>query len=179
MNVDHLRNPKIALRWIVQCLLVFLIMIIFLFSLGKIDNVLNTAIGVTSIGSSAFLAFVAHNSPMAKNQRLLGGYLIAFVVGVSMHWLASRYGYLLFSNPVYAFWFLAALATSISMMIMTLTNLAHAPAAGTSLGIVLVAWTPREMLLVYLAVILIAVIKTVLKPWLINLTDNREAKKLL
>ncbi len=177
MKVRHLHSPKMTLRWVFQCFLVFVIMLAFLFALGEVrDNVLITAIGTTSLGSSAFLAFVAHNSPMANNYRLLGGYAIAIIVGGFMHFIAHRVGSALPIQTTHAVWMLAAAATAITMMIMTLANLPHAPAAGLSLGMVLKFWGWHALAVIYLAALAIAIIKTVFRPWLVNLCSNKECE---
>jgi hypothetical protein len=175
MNFSHLKSPQLALRWMFQCLLVFIIMALFLFALGEIrNNILVTAIGTTSLGSSAFLAFVAHSSRMASNQRMIGGYLIAIAVGGLMHLFAYRYAAYFPLNVDHVVWILSAAATAITMMIMTLTDLPHAPAAGLSLGMVINFWNWYALVVIFSAVILIAIIKTLLKPWLINLSSNKD-----
>lgn len=176
MRFRNLSSPKVAIQWILQCFLVFVLMLVFLFSLGDLEhNVLAAAIGTTSIGSSAFLAFVAHDSPMAHNSRLLGGYVIAVVVGGIMHYIAYHFAGILPLSFVNSLWFFAALATGIAMMIMTLVELPHAPAAGLSLGMTMRFWDYKTLLVVSITVLLIAGIKTLLKPWLINLTHDKKA----
>lgn len=178
MKLEHLRSRRVALRWMLQCLLVFVIMLVFLFALGEIrNNLLITAIGTTSVGSSAFLAFVAHNSPMANNYRMLGGYAIAIIVGALMHVVENHLNIQLPIEMMHVTWVLAALATALSMMIMTITNSSHAPAAGLSLGMVLKLWSGWAIIIIYLAVILIAVTKTLMKPWLLNLSNDDDCER--
>jgi len=171
MKAYFLKNPMMTLRWFFQCLLVFFIMWAFLAALGELrSNVLVTAIGTTSVGSSAFLAFVAHNSPMAHNHRLIGGYIIAITIGGLMHYLSLHYSAFLPFAPEHAVWILSAAATALTMMFMTLVNLPHAPAAGLSLAMVIKFWVWQALVILCVAVLVIAILKTVLRPWLVNLT---------
>ncbi len=62
-----------------------------------------------------------------------------------------------------------ALAVGISTFIMVITNTEHAPAAGLALGFVLNQWTWETILVVFWGIIGVSLIKTAMKPILIDL----------
>ncbi|MBL4647563.1 MAG: HPP family protein [Gammaproteobacteria bacterium] len=135
------------------------------------QNSLIRSIGATSLGASAFLVFAAPLSKMAERKRLIGSYIIAIIIGVIWHYL-TRYtinNLHLSFTPDHIRIFYAALATVITMMVMIVTSLQHPPAAGLPLALVTDHWSIGILSAIFITVLLIALIKTWLKKWLIPL----------
>jgi len=62
-----------------------------------------------------------------------------------------------------------AIAFTIAMFLMVITNTEHAPAAGVTIGFVINDWTMTTVLLVMIGIIVIASFQSVLKKWMIDL----------
>jgi hypothetical protein len=54
---------------------------------------------------------------------------------------------------------------------MTITNTEHAPAAGIALGLVINQWTYLTIIFILIAIIWMASVKKILRPYLMNLTS--------
>tara|TARA_R110000868_G_scaffold69261_1_gene204144 strand:- start:21312 stop:21833 length:522 start_codon:yes stop_codon:yes gene_type:complete len=172
MKLSELSKTHRRIRWLSQCMLVFLTMAIFLYLanvvLGRTELI--GAIGATSLGSTAFLAFVAHNSYMAQSKRILGGYLIAIVVGIVLfHCVQWTFNAHIQINHRYLVLFVAAASAAIGMFFMTLLGLEHPPAAGLSLGMVLEHWDMKILGIIVACLLLLTVIKYLLRNWLVVL----------
>ena len=81
-------------RWIhilLQCSLIFVVVFAFLTVLGNfvLQNELVGAIGASSLAATSFIAFVTPDSPSATNRRMIGGYVIALVVGMLGYYAIS------------------------------------------------------------------------------------------
>ena len=80
------------------------------------------ALLIGSFGASAVLVYGAPAGPLAQPRNLLGGHLVSAVVGVAMfRWLGSE--------P----WLAAALAVSLAIVVMHLTQTLHPPGGATAL----------------------------------------------
>lgn len=76
---------------------------------------------IASMGSSAVLLFAAAHSPLAQPWPFVGGHLVSAFIGVTMHqWVP---------DPVLA----AALAVSLSIFVMHVSNCLHPPGGATAL----------------------------------------------
>ena len=174
MRLFHRRTKVENLHLLWQSLIVFVIMFTFMYFLKKVakaDAILS-AIGATSIGSSAFLAFVAHDTAMARARRMIWGYLFGLVIGMvcsftlriflhcnDFECAATADGALLF----------AAAAAFFTMLAMTYFSCEHPPAVGIAIGLVLWDWQWPVLVVVFGAVLTIALLKRFLRPWLLNL----------
>lgn len=87
-------------------------------SLAPIDNVFL----IGSFGASSVLIYGIVNSPLAQPRNLIGGHLVCAVVGVTVH-------YILPGNM----WLAAALAVSVSIVLMQITKTLHPPGGATAL----------------------------------------------
>ena len=126
-------------NYLFQCGLAALTLLIVLL---VVDVVLQAAI-VVAIASTAFVVFVAPHSQAASPRRVIGGHVVAAIVGTALS--------LLYFMPVFgemalrshlAIDVIAVLSVGLSILLMVLTNTEHAPAAGTALGLVVGGW-PR------------------------------------
>jgi CBS-domain-containing membrane protein len=86
--------------------------------LGVQDNIFL----IGSFGASAVLIFGATNSPLAQPRNLVGGHLVSSVIGVSVHLLLPDH-----------LWLSSALAVSLAIVVMQMTNTLHPPGGATAL----------------------------------------------
>ena len=77
---------------------------------------------IGSFGASAVLLYAAIKSPLAQPRNLIGGHIIAGIVGVAC--------YKLFGGTL---WMAGALASSLAIVAMLLTKTLHPPAGATAL----------------------------------------------
>ncbi len=77
---------------------------------------------IGSFGASAVLVYAAIKSPLAQPRNLIGGHIIAGLIGVAC--------YKMFGNTL---WIAGALASSIAIVAMLLTKTLHPPAGATAL----------------------------------------------
>ncbi len=132
------------------------------------DNLTNVAI-VTAIASSAFIIFTHPQSPMSSPRRVLGGHLVAIIVGliigVLVHDLANEpYEASLITDVA------AAIGVGIVMLLMAATDTEHPPAAGTVLGLILAPDPLSNGVLIVAAAVALTSVRTVFRGWLIDLS---------
>ncbi|MEO5334811.1 MAG: HPP family protein [Magnetococcus sp. YQC-5] len=77
---------------------------------------------IASFGASAVLLYGAPTSPLAQPRNLLGGHLLSAFIGVACYRLLPQLD-----------WVAAALAVSVSILVMHLTRTLHPPAGATAL----------------------------------------------
>jgi len=127
-------------------------------------------IGYTSIGSSAFLAFALHQSPVTGARRMIGGYAISITMGILC--LVLAHGLNHFHVPMLNYHGLvicSALAIAGAMFFMAIMDMAHPPAAGLAVGLVLEQWSGPILIIIMLAVIVLALLKILLRKKMVNL----------
>ncbi len=158
-------------NYIFQCFLATFTLLAVLIFL----NVLTETAIIAALGASAFIVFTMPNMYSSDPRRLIGGYIIGILVGIIFYFIStSNPAEVLFLNGSTSLIFFGALAVGISILIMTVTNTEHAPAAGISLGLVINQWTNITILFILVAVLWMAVVRKVLKPYLINLTSPND-----
>jgi CBS-domain-containing membrane protein len=156
-----------------QSLIVFTVMLGFMFAIKYYTNADEalSAIGATSLGATAFLVFVAHDSAMARSRRIMSSYFIGLVMGVigsaALEYLGHCEGFhCQFANLDVV---ISALTAMLAMILMLLLSSEHPPAVGIAIGLVLRTWDIPVLLIVAGTVLAIVVLKEVLRPWLLNL----------
>jgi CBS domain-containing membrane protein len=77
---------------------------------------------IGSFGASCVLLFGATQSPLAQPRNLVGGHLLASIIGVAIHKLIPD-----------QLWLSSALAVSLSIVCMQMTKTMHPPAGATAL----------------------------------------------
>lgn len=77
---------------------------------------------IGSFGASAVLAYCAIESPLAKPKNIIGGHVLSALVGVTIHKLFGG-----------DYWLASALAVSIAIVVMQLTDTVHPPGGATAL----------------------------------------------
>lgn len=77
---------------------------------------------IGSFGASSVLIYGVINSPLAQPRNLIGGHVVSALVGVTIHKLVPG-----------ELWLAAALAVSISIVLMQITRTLHPPGGATAL----------------------------------------------
>lgn len=77
---------------------------------------------IGSFGASSVLIYGIINSPLAQPRNLIGGHLVCALVGVTVHYIVPDQG-----------WLAAALAVSLSIVLMQITKTLHPPGGATAL----------------------------------------------
>jgi len=164
-----LLDPKFGenkAKYIAQCAVVTLVMIVVL---EILDAIADAAV-IGALGASTFIAFTMPHARVSSPRFLVGGYAVGILAGVVCYYasvvvVAAGIPVLEDSSHV----FFAALAVGSAIFVMVITNLEHPPAAGVALGLVLNECHPLAILVVAVGIVLVAAMKTILKPILISL----------
>lgn len=166
MGIINQNFKKYPLKYLNQCLLAILTMIGILTFLDVLSH---TAL-IASLGSSIFTVFSIPSSYMARMRVMIGGYIIGMASGIVCHLLSESMllSKILPSQKI-VFIIFAALSVGIAIFLMVITNSEHAPAAGMALGLVLNKWDVNNLIFIMGAVVFVAVIKKILRPYLIDL----------
>jgi CBS domain-containing membrane protein len=77
---------------------------------------------IGSFGASSVLIYGIVNSPLAQPRNLIGGHLVCALVGVTVHYIVPEQA-----------WLAAALAVSLSIVLMQITKTLHPPGGATAL----------------------------------------------
>jgi len=142
----------------------FMIFIILL----VLDIVTETAL-IAALASSAFVGFTMPHSEASSPRRLMGGYAISMVIGISFS-IIAKHGILTSHVPANALLMsMAALSVGLSIFIMVITDTEHAPAAGLALGLVLNTWDATTIVLIFFSISFMATSKRLLKGHMIDL----------
>jgi len=162
-------------RYTFQCLLATTAVLVILLTLDAIHN----AVVIAALGASAFIAFAMPHADVSRAKFLIGGYVVAVIVGGLCSYLADlpALGRAPMVQRYYSIIF-GALAVGGTIFVMTVTETEHPPAAGLALGFVLGEWSLVTVLVVLIGICSLVVIKRLLKPILINLagpTDDGDA----
>ena len=146
-------------RYVAQCsLATATLMLIFFF-----EDMLVHAVLFAAIGSTTFVLFVMPRSPTATPRHVIGGHAVGLAVGsLFVFVLDSALGVSLQAQAPYAFDLLAALSVGVTMFMMAVTNTEHAPAAGTSLRLVLVGWNVQIVVFVLTAAVTLSLVHQLL-----------------
>lgn len=137
INSEPLEKANIIWSWIGSFLGILAISYFHLDILKGSD--LSLIIG--SFGASAVLVYGAVNSPLAQPRNLIGGHLLSAFIGVSIYKIFPDY--MIFS---------AALAVSLSILVMQLTLTLHPPGGATALIAIIGSPSIHELGYVYILV---------------------------
>jgi CBS-domain-containing membrane protein len=155
-------------KYTVQCLLAAAAAALILLVLDFFSN----AAIIAALGASAFIAFAMPRANVSRPRFLLGGYLMGIGAGTLCYWLWQApfvSGYL--TIPQRPQIVPGAVAVGLSIFLMTITNTEHPPASGVALGLVLGDWKGQTILVIAIGIVALVLIKTLLRPILINLID--------
>ncbi len=162
-------DPKFSrnkARYLIQCGLGTLSMFLIL---GFLSQIADAAV-IASMGASCFICFLMPHSITARPRSLLGGYAVGTLSGIGFNALSHQAhvaAYLGTWQDPYIL--MAALAVGLSMIGMAITNTEHPPAAGLALGLVCDQVNGLTIIIILTGIIILTLIKTFLKPHLIDL----------
>lgn len=88
----------------------------------RIFSPMDSSLLIGSFGASAVLIYGAPTGPLAQPRNLIGGHLISAIVGVGIFQLLGT-----------ELWLAAALAVSLAIVVMHLTQTLHPPGGATAL----------------------------------------------
>ena len=152
---------------------IYVAFILFVLNIINQQITLLWAIGVGALSSSCYIIFVTPTSPVARPKRIIGGYFIGTFCGLVMHVILTKLYLLTFETSQishsHLFWISAAITVGLSMFMMIALNVAHPPAIGVSLVLVLNLQDYTTLILIFLSACLLALIRWLLRNWLINL----------
>jgi CBS-domain-containing membrane protein len=154
------------LKYVTQCALAILCLIAILLFLDIETN----AVTIAALGSSSFVVFAMPTTTSAQPRFLIGSYVIAILTGSLFHFIAHykpMTDYLPsadFILPV-----CAASSVGLAIFLMVIFNFEHPPAGGLALGLVVNDYSGYALIVVLLGITMLAILKYVLKPILIDL----------
>ncbi len=122
---------------------------------------LEHAVVIAALGASAFIVFGRPYDLTARPQNLIGGHLIGFAVGS----LCAVIPHLTTLSTLACY----ALSVGLSILIMSILNMQHPPAAGTALGMSIRGCSEEAFAAVLTITLVLAIVHFVLKPRLRNL----------
>lgn len=117
---------------------------------------------IASVGASTFIIFVTPENYSASRRNIIGGHLVCLIIGSLIH-LIPHTSYSNFAI------FLYALAVTLSLFIMAITDTEHPPAAGTGLGLVIYGFSMNLFLPLALSIVVLSLFHHFFKKHLINL----------
>ncbi len=161
---EKFRSNKV--RYILQCILATLSVLIVLLSLDAISN----AAIIAALGASSFIAFTMPEAQVSRPRFLIGGYLVGIAVGYLCHYLSLVL--LLTGLPIIqesSYIVSGAISVGLSIFVMVITNTEHPPAASLALGLVLHESNYTTVGIILIGIISLSVIKELLRPMLKNL----------
>ena len=133
------------------------------------DILLRAAI-VVGVASSAFTIFVIPESIAATPRKVVGGHLVAGLVGAAISFILQTPGLEIYAIETrYVLDVAAALSVGIGIFLMVVTNTEHPPAAGTSLGLVIYGFDWASVAFIILSAVLLSLVRIILGPRMINL----------
>jgi len=155
-------------RYLSQCTLAAVTILAILFFL----DVLNETAIIAALGASAFIVFTMPNKYSSDPRRLIGGYIVGIITGVFFYILSENFKVGNFAGENTPLIVFGALSTGVAIFLMTITNTEHAPAAGVALGLVINSWEYMTIIYIMSAILLMALVRKILKPRLMNLSSQ-------
>jgi len=154
-------------RYILQCTLAMLCVLVVLMMLDTLSH----GITIASLGASSFIAFAMPYQRSSTARAMIGGYAIGIITGALCYLISllpevSSVPYLE-ANRHEIF---GALAVGVAIFLMAITRSEHPPAAGLALGFVTDGTDIYTVIIVAVGIVALYVLKTLLKPALIDLT---------
>lgn len=153
-------------RYILQCILATLSVLIVLLILDAVSN----AAVVAALGASSFIVFTMPEAQVSRPRFLIGGYLVGIAAGCLCNYLSLAP--LLTRLPIiqeFSYVVFGAISVGLAIFVMVVTNTEHPPAASIALGLVLNECNYVVVAVALIGAISLSVIKAVLRPVLKNL----------
>jgi len=154
------RSPR---RFFAQAVIAFAAVGLIAVYLG----VLTDGALVAALGASAFIVFATPEHDTAQPRRLLGGHAICIALGLLFS-LFFRCGVV----PRSQLWIgiFGAAAVGVAVLMMTMTDTEHPPAAGSALGFVAFQHGASHVAFMAGAVLSLAIVHHLFRRWLRDLT---------
>ena len=125
---------------------------------------------MVGVASSAFTIFVIPESVAATPRKVIGGHLVAGLIGAGVSYILQIPGLEIYASETrYIVEIAAALSVGIGIFFMVVTNTEHPPAAGTSLGLVIYGFDWTSVVFIISSAVLLSLVRIVLRPRMINL----------
>ncbi len=148
------------------CVGIFVVLSLFLVHIFD-DN-----LWMVSLAATGFIAFAFPTAQAVKTRVILGGYLIACVVGIGCAMLL-----LIWENAHTAKLLLCGLAIFITTFVMTLLDVEHPPAAALSIGVVAAVHPVSLALASFGCVVVLCVIKMPIARMVLKEKKNKQNEK--
>ncbi len=163
LDPGFIKRPR---NYLVQSLLAAAVVFVLLLF---VETVTHAAI-IAALGSSTFIVLATPHSITATPRRLLGGHALGLAVGTVCYFALLNGVFASWaSRSEVASWVVGALAVGLALLLMTITNTEHPPAAATALGMVTHAWTGEAALFIVLFAVALALIRWLLRRYLLDL----------
>ena len=123
---------------------------------------------IASFGASGFIAFTMPHRPIASARHLIGGYVIAIIVGCLMHALTVlpiEHDLTQIALHIIA----SIVVVTLAMFIMSVTNTEHAPATSIALGLVINDWTYVTVARIMVGILIIVLVQRLTRNWMMDL----------
>jgi len=150
-------------HYVLQTLLAFGVIAVIVVTMG----VLTSGTIVAALGASAFIVFAMPHYKPARPRHLIGGHAICLAIGllcsIPVRTIAGLAG-----NEV-VLGLIGAVAVSLSIFAMVVTDTEHPPAAGNALAFAITCAVFDDVLFTLGAVVLLAIVRHVLRGWLRDL----------
>ena len=170
MRIIDVKFRKNIIKYIFQCILATLTVLAVLIFL---DVITRPAI-ITALGASAFIVFTMPNMYSSDPRRLIGGYSVGIIIGILFFFISNLETFSVISeNSKMILVIFGAIAVGVSIFIMAITNTEHAPAAGIALGLVINTWVYITIIFIIIAIIWMATVRKLLRPYLMDLTSPK------
>ena len=157
-NVQFFQLKK---RYLWQSALAALVMLLVLLLVDSVAD----AVLAAGLGSSAVIVFVHPNSSGAALRHLVGGHLFGLAIGMLSAFLLFHSGWMHFPADVehWAADVGAAITLGLVILLMSITDTEHPPAAATGLGFALQSLNVTVVILFVTAVLVLALSKVLLR----------------
>ena len=132
------------------------------------DNIARGAIIAGIAGTAALISF-APRSYAASTRRVVGGHMLAVLVGSSSFFLLSLFSIDYNSAPEIIIYLNSSICIGILIILMGILNCEHAPSAGCLLGLTYGGVDLNSVAFIILSAIILASIRIILLKWIRNL----------
>ena len=122
---------------------------------------MENAVVVASIAASIFIVFAMPNAVSARKRAIVGGHWFGLALGSLWALIPQPYHFI--SIIVFS------LAVGTTMFAMVVFDMEHPPACGTALGVAITGFSWSVGIAVITSTILLAIIRTVFRPYLKDL----------
>ena len=152
-------------RYLFQCGLATVALIVILL----VENAVFRAAIVVALASTAFIIFVVPDSVAAGPRRVIGGHIVAVIIGSGLSGLLNMPGIeSVAEGSRFVSNITAAVSVGISIFVMVVTDTEHPPAAGTALGLIIPDWSWSAVVFILSGAVILSIIRIVLRPKMIN-----------